>query len=381
MNGKKGRVLALVLVLVMVFGFTPALVVRAEADVTVFISVEGFNLGHGFYVEPTMVSVPHGTNAWEATSQLLQSLNLEYAMTDWGGLDRIFGIHPETSAAPPAYITIELGEGADDGSIGTFDYTEYSGWMFTVNHFMLPFGAADHYVEEGDVIRWQFSLEGWGADLGLDEGRGFWTDGLFEHADKTVLIRAASQPDVNPTSRADALEVIINPLASMADVNAALGAFAPPQPSPDPGLDLNQILSRGQLVSILWSMEGEPSAVNAITFDDVDPNSFEAGAIAWAAENGIVSGHGDGTFAPADNITREQFAVILFNFAGASAMSLPFDYDNNVSSWAIDAMQWALENGIIQSIVPGALAPQDNVTRSEFNTAMFRLSEYLYLEG
>lgn len=239
---QKGKLLALLMVLVLTLGVAPfyvfgdvhivsetyeqqqhpktsqgALIPLIDAEMlTVYISFEGFSLGHGFYIEPLAVTLPKGSTAMDATSTLLTQKGHAYSLT-WG-LDRIQNIHPGIPANPPSFITVPVGYGAGDGSIGSFDYTTESGWINTVNHRMLEVGADTFILSPYDVIRWQFSIEGWGADLGLGMDRGFWTDPLYHHADKTELIRALFVPGIHPDARQAALDVIINPLATEEEV-------------------------------------------------------------------------------------------------------------------------------------------------------------------
>jgi len=235
MQKRKGlRLLAVIVALAMVIGFMPAAVRANEGTITVFVSFEGYNLGHGFYVEPTAVTVPVGASAWDASVAALEEAGIEFELNAWGFLDRIFGIHPGYVNLPE-YITIDLEDSSDDGSIGAMDYTPYSGWMITVNHFQTPVGADGFIVLSGDVIRWHFSVQGWGADLGLS---GHFAP-LYEHADKTELIRGLFAEDANAEAIDAVLEVIINPLASDEDVNDAFAALELPLAE----VDLTELLA------------------------------------------------------------------------------------------------------------------------------------------
>ena len=113
--------------------------------------------------------------------------------------------------------------------------------------------------------------------------------------------------------------------------------------------------SRGMIVTILWRMEGQPVPMTANTFKDVEKGAYYEQAVAWAAEKGIVNGYGD-TFGPNDNITREQFATILFRYAQYKGYDVSVGEDTNilsyadafsVSEYAIPAMQWACGAGLI----------------------------------
>ena len=97
-------------------------------------------------------------------------------------------------------------------------------------------------------------------------------------------------------------------------------------------------------------------------------DSWYASAVAWAAEKGIVSGYGDGRFGPNDLITREQLAIMLWRYAGSpapSAQALDFPDAGSASGYALEALRWAVENGIISGYGSGQLAPQGLATRAQ----------------
>ena len=125
-------------------------------------------------------------------------------------------------------------------------------------------------------------------------------------------------------------------------------------------------LSRAQLAQILYNKEGKPAAEGQFT--DVAAGMWYTDAIAWAAEKGIASGYGDGRFGPDDDITREQLAVMLWHYAGSPASSvqeLNFVDSGSASGFALDALRWAVENGILSGYGDGQLAPQGAATRAQ----------------
>ena len=148
-------------------------------------------------------------------------------------------------------------------------------------------------------------------------------------------------------------------------------AFAP---------DMN--ITRGMLVTMLYRAEGEPKSAATNPFTDIAGGQWYTEAVVWAAENGVVNGYGDGTFGPNDNITREQFALILYSYAkwkdidvSASADLLSFSDAEAVSDWAKTAMQWAAASGLIQGRGANMLAPTGNATRAEAAMLMMRFIE------
>ena len=141
------------------------------------------------------------------------------------------------------------------------------------------------------------------------------------------------------------------------------------------------LLTRAMAAQILHRAAGEPvSAANA--FDDVAADQWYAAAVNWAAEAGIVSGYGDGRFGPDDNVTREQLAVILYNFAKRQNMDVAaggglsaFADAASVSDWAEEAMIWAVGKGLISGKEGSILDPAGSATRAEVATILMRFCE------
>lgn len=132
----------------------------------------------------------------------------------------------------------------------------------------------------------------------------------------------------------------------------------------------NSTITRGMVVTMLWRMAGEPY-VSGGSFSDVASGRYYSTAVAWAAKNGIVDGYSSTVFGVNDPVTREQFATILYRYAkymGYSTVgsSLTGYYDaNSVSSWARDAMGWAVRNGIITGSGNSRLNPTGTASRAE----------------
>jgi hypothetical protein len=231
------RILAILLAVILIFGMIPQNVFAGEPGedtIKVIVDFEGYNLGQGFYIEPTELILPEGATAEDATRELLIDTGHEYNAGGTGDEFYLSGIKGFDTGEVnvPAYIADamelaneELGE-QDDEWLSEQDYTATSGWMITVNHEMLGTSAGAHVLTDGDVIRWQFTVVGLGTDLGLvlDWGEEF-PEPLYTHADKTALIRAICTPDVDSAKANAALDVVINPLATSAQVTAALNSL------------------------------------------------------------------------------------------------------------------------------------------------------------
>lgn len=129
--------------------------------------------------------------------------------------------------------------------------------------------------------------------------------------------------------------------------------------------------TRGMIVAILYRLEGSPVCGSA-SFSDVSSGKYYAQAVAWAAENGIVSGYSSTRFAPEAAVTREQLAAILYRYAAykgydvSKLASLTGYADNNlVASYAKTPFAWAVQTGIISGTGANRLSPSTGATRAQ----------------
>ena len=137
-------------------------------------------------------------------------------------------------------------------------------------------------------------------------------------------------------------------------------------------------MTRAMLVTILWRMEGEPVVNSLLPFTDVPADSWFTEAVRWAASEGIVTGVSASEFAPNAEITREQLAAILYRYAGEPATTATLDAFTDaasVSAYAIDAMIWCVEHGIITGTTATTLDPQGTATRAQCATMLMRFME------
>ena len=141
----------------------------------------------------------------------------------------------------------------------------------------------------------------------------------------------------------------------------------------------NTKLTRGMLVTILHRMEGKPQPTTQNKFSDVSSSQYYYDAVRWAAEKGIVHGYNNGTFGPDKNITRQDLAVMLRNYAqykgknvNVTANLNKFSDGNIVSDYARSAVEWAVGKGVITGNNNGAsLTPHANSTRAEAAGMMY----------
>lgn len=133
----------------------------------------------------------------------------------------------------------------------------------------------------------------------------------------------------------------------------------------------NAATTRGMIVTILYRLEGEPAA-GGPAFTDVPAGQWYTSAVGWAAANGIVDGYGNGRFGPNDIITREQLAAILYRYTAfkggdtsARADTGAYRDGAEISSYALDAISWAVAAGVINGVGDGRLAPKESASRAQ----------------
>lgn len=148
----------------------------------------------------------------------------------------------------------------------------------------------------------------------------------------------------------------------------------------------NAPVSRAQVVTMLWRLEGEPEPTGegGIKFTDTDDDTWYSSAVEWAAESGVVNGIGHGMFAPDRTITRGEVAAILYRYAdykgidtSGTADITTFPDDGDVAQWNRDSLAWCVAEGIITGKSAGAgnpvyLAPTDVLTRAEIAAVLCR---------
>ena len=142
----------------------------------------------------------------------------------------------------------------------------------------------------------------------------------------------------------------------------------------DPGA----VLTRAMTAQVLWNLAGSPAAPGGAGFTDVAADAWYAGAVNWAAAQGIVAGYDTGAFGPEDAVTREQLAAMLYRYAGTPEPTGGLDgfADKDAASgYAADALCWAVGEGLLTGKDGGRLDPAGTATRAEVAVILMRFAE------
>lgn len=134
-------------------------------------------------------------------------------------------------------------------------------------------------------------------------------------------------------------------------------------------------VTRCQMLTMLYRMEGSPEVQGDTAFEDVDPSQYYLDAVLWGTQNGLIQGYSSTEFAPYDSMVREDLVLLLYRKAGSpkSTESLDgYSDQGKISAYAEDAMKWAVEQGLIQGYTDNTIRPRGTTTRAEACTILMR---------
>ena len=319
----------------------------------------------------------------------------------------------ETLAGQDITLVIDLGDGVSWTVNGSdipedADFTDID-LNVTMNSDGIPVNVVNAITGEHGSVQLELAHDGdFGftmtltAPLGV-ENAGYWAN-LYHYDEdaEQLTFETAAEIDADgsvslPMSHASQYAIVIDTHSHAAvDVSDLFSDIAPDawykdaiQYAYDNGLMTGvsatefapeATTTRAMIVSILARLEGVTTA-QAAGFADVDDNDWYATAVNWAAGAGVVNGYEDNTFRPNTAITREQLAAILMNYAAYKGEDVSnradlANYTDQPSTWANEAMQWAVAEGLLTGVTADTLQPQGAATRAQVAAILQRfLSE------
>ncbi len=160
----------------------------------------------------------------------------------------------------------------------------------------------------------------------------------------------------------------VSPTDWLADAVAFVSAREMFNGTDEPTFSPEQSMSRAMAATVLYNLEGHPEQSGVGGFSDISGDSWYADSVAWATENGITTGYSEDQCGPNDSVTREQFAVMLWRYAGSPTtgnQTLNFTDADQANDYALEALSWAAANGILNGYGDGRLDPGGLATRAE----------------
>ena len=140
----------------------------------------------------------------------------------------------------------------------------------------------------------------------------------------------------------------------------------------DGNFNPNGSCTRAHIVTFLWRAAGSPAPKSTVSFADVPAGSYYAKAVAWAVENGITLGTGDGTFSPNATCTRAQSVTFLYRALGTAPTTVNGFTDVTADAFYADAVAWAVESGVTNGTSASTFSPNNGCTRAQIVTFLYR---------
>lgn len=249
-------------------------------------------------------------------------------------------------------------------TLAEFDKGPNSGWLYQVNGAApgVPFNS--YTLKDGDSVLWYYAAD-WTQDPAASRPVSGGSSKRDEPKEDEPEDKAPSGWPFGDVGEGawyyDSVKTVCDRGLM---VGTGEGRFGPDDPT-----------SRAMIATVLWRLAGEPEAGTEATFADVPDGQWYTQAVNWASRQGIVTGTGEG-FAPDRDITRQELVTLLYRYAqpgGAAAGALtPYRDADQVAPWAVEAMAWAVETGVLTGKPGNLLDPQGGATRAQVAAVLDR---------
>lgn len=130
-------------------------------------------------------------------------------------------------------------------------------------------------------------------------------------------------------------------------------------------------VTRGQAAAFLWRMEGSPDPGAPHGFGDVEA-AWQQDPVSWMFNRGITTGTTPSTYSPDDNLTRGELAVMMHRLEGSPTAPAPTQFPDMVRAWQATPVGWMLQQGITTGTSSSTFSPDENVTRGQLATFLYR---------
>lgn len=381
---------------------------RSDRKATVYISVEKFNLGQGYIAEPSERSVKKYSTAAQVLNTVLNgnmiykgSLTSDFYVSAIGDKNKNLDIPDFIKEVDGVTITENR---ADDDYLSEFDYSNQSGWVYTVNGEIPDVPASDYIIQHGDVVRFQFSLVSDCADIySTNTVNG--AQKLYDFADKDELTKMIATVknysnfkdymniNSNESDFNSALITAQRPDSTQRSVDSATGNLKDlDEPNiKGPGTSYYPVggggsISGGSVSSVITQQTPTTTQPQTTPQEETTEEKFTDITDHWAKdyiyklyEKNIITGRTETTFDPQAQLTRAECVVLLSRMAGADVTSHSASgkfADVADGDWFNQAIGWAADNGIVAGMSETEFAPLSPITREQFTVMLSRFASF-----
>lgn len=379
--------------------------------VKVCFTAEMLTLHRGFITEPEYITTRRYTSVADLTVNYYEDIfpNTYTPAKHTGTTEHNFeltGIKLLSPTVPnidkvfevPLYIQSSVGcttldERSDYTYLRKGDYTPGSSFVYSINNMYPNVKASAIPVDEEDVIKWQFSLYGNGADVGSTAYNA--ASPIYTAADKTIALWLMA--DINRQG----LELLLTDADNLYYYTEAIKAIHLPNVSQNAVDKATQKLKKIKPVEVKPSAAPQetkepvpteppteetpqnpipsptPSATPRPDFTDVDDKHFAKESINYLLNNNIINGRPDGSFGVNDTLTRAELAAMIFRASNDTNDTTegPFD-DVSSNDWFYDAVNFCFKNNIVNGQSEDTFNPHAYVSRQDLATMLYRYSLY-----
>lgn len=275
--------------------------------------------------------------------------------------------------------------------LAEFDNGSLSGWMYMLNGKYPTKGIDEQKLSNGDAIIFHYTDDYTTEITGYSSSNGT-SSSVKPKDDDTTKEETTKTEDAEKKDETTVTQKPSFSEETYSDVKSDEWYYEAVKfayendlmHGTDKGFEPDSKMTRAMLITVLWRMENEPVVNFLMTFDDVDSKQWYTEAIRWAASENIISGIGNNLLGTNDEITREQMATILYRYVQkknidtqANRNTSIKDYEDceAVSDYAVAAMEWAVDFGIIKGKTKTTISSADSATRAEVATMLMRFYE------
>lgn len=262
--------------------------------------------------------------------------------------------------------------------LAEFDEGSNSGWTYRVNGKHINRSSSEYVLSDGDYVEWIYTR---GEDENSSSGDDVTPTATPE---STEIPKPTETPTVAPEKEFSE--------TTFRDVSSSDWFYEGVQfvynnglmDGTGKGFEPDTTMSRAMLVTVLYRLDGKTAITAENGFADIKDGEWYYDAVLWAKENGIVDGVTDSEFAPNDELTREQMALIFYRYCEYKGYDISitaelgeFNDADTVSDWAVNAVKWAKGTGLINGTSDTTLSPEDSATRAQVATIFMRFCDNL----
>jgi hypothetical protein len=260
------------------------------------------------------------------------------------------------------------------GGLSEKDHGPNSGWQYMVDGSSPNVGASDYTFSSSGKMVWYYT------DDYIREANGSaWSGDSSDSSSDSTSNTSSSNPS-NSSSNSTTTDTENTAVPSFSDVTdhwASESIRAVCEKgwmvgTGEQSFSPDATANRAMIATVLWNLSGSVPTESTQTFSDVADDAWYAQAVAWTVSVGVVSGYNDSVFGADDNVTREQLVTMLYRCAALQGTTVDTDdqmaqfYDGTqVSLWAVPAMNWAINAGIVSGKPGNLLDPTGTATRAE----------------